>query len=130
MIHNKSFIPGRRINNHNTAILIQGETKAGKQDHCRSKSGNIKQGNRSRVTEQGGHMAPVTFFRTPKPCPAVLYCTLGRRRVKVDVGVLKVLRRFFCMPFGGGSLGKEVHPAHGEAASAVWKLKLQPQKVM
>lgn len=78
------------------------------------------------VTEEGGHMAPVTFFRDSKspvkPYYIAPWCGEG---LKIETPVLKHLRGdFFCMPFGGDSVvGKEKHTAHGEAATSVWKFQ-------
>jgi hypothetical protein len=79
------------------------------------------------VTEQGGHIGPVTF-------------RLGRRQIQpYSVApwaeeeadpklppILQVLRGdFFCLPFGVNAtpFRGERHPVHGETANARWKLE-------
>ncbi|MBL8811061.1 MAG: hypothetical protein JNM43_12865 [Planctomycetaceae bacterium] len=80
------------------------------------------------VTEIGGHMAPVTFFRdTDKPVqPYHISPWQDEPESPMPAPVLVSLRGdFFCMPFGGNqaALGKENHPPHGEVAGAPWKLE-------
>ena len=78
------------------------------------------------VTEFGGQMAPVTFFRdTEKPVkPYYVSPWQDEPATAMPVPVLVPLRGdFFCMPFGGNSdaVASEKHPPHGEIAGAKWK---------
>ena len=78
------------------------------------------------VTELGGHMAPVTFFRdSEKPVqPYYISPWQDEKASAMPVPVLVPLRGdFFCLPFGGNSdeVGGEKHPPHGEIAGAKWK---------
>jgi hypothetical protein len=77
------------------------------------------------VTVQGGHMAPVTFYRgTPAPVQPYYISPWQGEGVKTGVPVLDMLRGdFFCMPFGGGSYQGEKHPAHGESAGSTWSFE-------
>jgi hypothetical protein len=77
------------------------------------------------VTEKGGHMAPVFFFRdTDKPLQPYYVSPWQGKGVTTGVPVLDVLRGdFFCMPFGGGETFRgEKHPAHGETAGSRWEM--------
>jgi hypothetical protein len=77
------------------------------------------------VTERGGQMAPVFFFRdTRTPVQPYYVSPWQGRGVATGVPVLDPLRGdFFCMPFGGGETWKgEAHPAHGESAGSRWEL--------
>jgi hypothetical protein len=77
------------------------------------------------VTERGGQMAPVMFFRdTADPVQPYYISPWQGKGVITGVPVLDPLRGdFFCMPFGGGSPYRgESHPAHGESAGSQWKL--------
>jgi len=78
------------------------------------------------ITETGGHMSPVTFYRdTEKPIqPYYVSPWQDEPASEMPVPVLVPLRGdFFCMPFGGNneSVGNEKHPPHGEIAGAKWK---------
>ena len=78
------------------------------------------------VTENGGHMAPVTFYRdSDRPLkPYYVSPWQDEKPTEMPVPVLVPLRGdFFCMPFGGNSeeLSGEKHPPHGEIAGAKWK---------
>lgn len=76
------------------------------------------------VTELGGHMAPVTFFRQDGPVQPYHVSPWQDEKLPVDNPVLRPLRGdFFCLPFGGGreADGRE-HPPHGETATARWSL--------
>jgi hypothetical protein len=78
------------------------------------------------VTENGGQMAPVFFFRdTEEPVQPYYVSPWQGRDVRTGVPVLDPLRGdFFCMPFGGGDPARgEDHPAHGETAGSPWSLK-------
>lgn len=77
------------------------------------------------VTQLGGHMAPVTFFRNEsKPVqPYHITPWQDEKPKKVPVPVLAPLRGdFFCVPFGGNAdaVGGEKHPPHGEVAGSKW----------
>ena len=75
------------------------------------------------VTQLGGHMAPVRFYRkSSQPVQPYHISPWQDERLKIDDPVLIPLRGdFFCLPFGGGREpdGRE-HPAHGETASSPW----------
>ncbi len=78
------------------------------------------------ITETGGHMAPVTFFRTSDhPVqPYHISPWQDEPASEMPAPVLVPLRGdFFCMPFGGNqaAFGNEQHPPHGEIAGASWK---------
>ena len=78
------------------------------------------------VTQLGGHMAPVTFFRdTDKPvAPYYVSPWQDENLSDLPVPVLVPLRGdFFCMPFGGNAaaVNGEQHPPHGEVAGSEWK---------
>jgi len=79
------------------------------------------------VTEQGGHLGPVTFDRQKRKIRP--YSVAPWATEKIDPStpeILKVLRGdFFCMPFGGNMTPykKECHPIHGETANAKWHLQ-------
>jgi len=74
------------------------------------------------VTQLGGHMAPVTFFRnTARPVRPYYISPWQREGRKITEPVLVPLRGdFFCLPFGGGSRGGQTHRVHGETAGAKW----------
>lgn len=77
------------------------------------------------VTVIGGHMAPVTFFRTDNQPVQPYHITPWQDEPKTEmpVPVLVPLRGdFFCMPFGGNSdpVNGEKHPPHGEVAGSPW----------
>lgn len=75
------------------------------------------------ITEIGGHMAPVTFFRgTRRPVAPYYVSPWQGEGLKVAPPVLAPLRGdFFCMPFGADSTWKgDAYTTHGEPASAKW----------
>lgn len=75
------------------------------------------------VTQLGGHMAPVTFYRaSKKPVQPYYISPWQGRKVKVPVPVLAPLRGdFFCLPFGIGCEYKgETHELHGETSTRKW----------
>ena len=101
------------------------------------------------VTQTGGHMAPVTFFRDSGQPVRPYYVSpwqderprtepgpwnplgpnyrpwLNQPQVKMPAPVLVTLRGdFFCLPFGGNSeeVAGEKHPPHGETAGESWQL--------
>ena len=68
------------------------------------------------VTQLGGHMAPVSFFRRDaKPVQPYHITPWQDEKLKVENPVLVPLRGdFFCLPFGGGrepGCGATAHPA-------------------
>jgi hypothetical protein len=75
------------------------------------------------VTQRGGHMAPVTFYRRDAD-PVRPYYVNPWRAEKLTTGLplLDVLRGdFFCMPFGAANAYKgEQHPVHGESSNSSW----------
>ena len=77
------------------------------------------------LTEQGGHMAPVTFFKNDKPIRPYYVNPWHAEKLVIDTPVLESLRGdFFCFPFGGDNAYKnENHPVHGETATAKWTFK-------
>ena len=77
------------------------------------------------VTQEGGQMAPVVFFRnTEHPArPYHLSPWQSEPRTEMPAPVLKCLRGdFFCLPFGGNSqsVDGELHPPHGEIVGSAW----------
>ncbi len=79
------------------------------------------------VTEIGGHMSPVTFFRDSRRPVQPYYISpwQDEKPSKMPAPVLVPLRGdFFCMPFGGNSqeVWGEKHPPHGEVAGSRWVL--------
>lgn len=75
------------------------------------------------VTQLGGHMAPVRFFRRDtRPVEPYHISPWQDEKLKIDNPVLVTLRGdFFCLPFGGGrEPGGREHPPHGESATARW----------
>lgn len=78
------------------------------------------------ITELGGHMAPVTFYRKEKsPVQPYHISPWQNEEHQYPVPVLVPLRGdFFCMPFGGNSdaYRDQSHPPHGETAGSTWNL--------
>ena len=78
------------------------------------------------VTERGGHMGPVTFYRQ-EPSPVRPYYLNPWHGEKLATGLplLDVLRGdFFCMPFGAANDYKgENHPVHGESSNSTWSFE-------
>jgi len=77
------------------------------------------------ITELGGHMAPVSFYRNTNESIQPYHISPWQEEKGPDMPapVLVPLRGdFFCMPFGGNSdaIGNEKHPPHGEVSSARW----------
>jgi hypothetical protein len=76
------------------------------------------------ITELGGHMAPVTFYRQEsKPVQPYHISPWQEESHVYPVPVLVPLRGdFFCLPFGGngGAYRSEKHPPHGETAGSKW----------
>ena len=79
------------------------------------------------VTTRGGHMAPVTFFRSSDRPVQPYYVSPWQDEAPLPMPapVLVTLRGdFFCMPFGGNSaeVAGEKHPPHGEIVGEPWKV--------
>ncbi len=77
------------------------------------------------LTQLGGHMAPVTFFRNSTDAVQPYYISPWQgEKVAPGEPVLVPLRgNFFCMPFGGDNAWRgEDHVAHGEPATGKWQL--------
>jgi hypothetical protein len=79
------------------------------------------------VTQLGGHMAPVTFFRESANPVRPYYVSPWQEEAptQMPAPVLNTLRGdFFCMPFGGNSdeVAGEKHPPHGEIVGDAWKI--------
>lgn len=77
------------------------------------------------VTERGGQMAPVSFFRdSSEPVQPYYLSPWQGSGLSTGVPVLDPLRGdFFCMPFGGeNDWHGESHPVHGESAGSTWEL--------
>jgi hypothetical protein len=77
------------------------------------------------VTELGGHMAPVTFFRdSDKPVqPYYVSPWQDETPLAMPAPVLVPLRGdFFCLPFGGNAYDDagEKHPPHGDIVGRKW----------
>ncbi|MFP4384481.1 MAG: hypothetical protein ACLFST_07065 [Spirochaetia bacterium] len=76
------------------------------------------------VTQRGGHMAPVTFYKqTSNPVQPYYISPWQEEDFSPEEPVLVPLRGdFFCMPFGESNLmGDEDHPVHGEPAGSTWE---------
>lgn len=78
------------------------------------------------LTQLGGHMAPVTFYRnTARPVQPYYISPWANEGLKIYDPVLVPLRGdFFCMPFGANAapFGKEQYVCHGEPATRKWRL--------
>lgn len=78
------------------------------------------------VTERGGMMAPVTFFRRDadriRPYYVAPWAEESIKRI--DPPVLGPLRGdFFCLPFGANATGKGTrYSSHGETAAERWRM--------
>ncbi|MDA0658649.1 MAG: hypothetical protein O2931_14915 [Planctomycetota bacterium] len=77
------------------------------------------------VTETGGHLGPVTFYRNSGHPVRPYYISpwQDENAGEMPVPVLVPLRGdFFCMPFGGNqeAVDGETHPPHGEVAGSKW----------
>jgi len=83
------------------------------------------------VTERGGQMAPVSFFRdSAEPVQPYYVSPWQGSGTATGVPVLDPLRGdFFCMPFGGeNDWHGESHPVHGESAGSPWELVSQQER--
>jgi hypothetical protein len=76
------------------------------------------------VTQAGGQMAPVTFYRRGAKIQPYYISPWQKEKLAVDDPVLVPLRGdFFCAPFGAPGTHKgESHKCHGEPAWAKWTL--------
>jgi len=78
------------------------------------------------VTQIGGHMAPVQFYRnTAAPIQPYYINPWGGKWRQISDPVVRPLRGdFFCMPFGDNmdEYRGEQHVCHGESATARWRL--------
>ncbi|HEY3964737.1 MAG TPA: hypothetical protein VGM05_09330 [Planctomycetaceae bacterium] len=77
------------------------------------------------VTEVGGHMAPVTFYRGTDKLVQPYYISpwQDEKHAQMPAPVLVPLRGdFFCLPFGGNAdaVNGEKHPPHGEIVGSKW----------
>ncbi len=83
------------------------------------------------VTQLGGHMAPVTFYRRHRSPVQPYYISPWageKQKIGATDAVLRPLRGdFFCAPFGANaeSFRGEKHPLHGEPASGRWTFVAQ-----
>lgn len=79
------------------------------------------------LTRQGGHMAPVTFYRgASQPVQPYYISPWQEESVRPEVPVLVPLRGdFFCAPFGDNAepYRGEKHTPHGEPATARWSFE-------
>lgn len=79
------------------------------------------------VTEQGGHLGPVTFHTSAGDIQPFAVAPWGTEtRDAATPPLLRTLRGdFFCAPFGGNGTpwGSERHPPHGETAGHRWQLQ-------
>ncbi len=77
------------------------------------------------VTEQGGHVGPVTFNFHGRRIQPMSVAPWAHEKIGTDQPpVIRTLRGdFFCLPFGGNETPcrGERHPPHGETASARWR---------
>ena len=78
------------------------------------------------ITQLGGHMAPVKFYRSAaRPFMPYYISPWQNENRKVSLPILRPLRGdFFCMPFGDNSeeFRGEQHSPHGETPSRKWTL--------
>ncbi|HEY8667296.1 MAG TPA: hypothetical protein VIL86_11555 [Tepidisphaeraceae bacterium] len=74
------------------------------------------------VTQLGGHMAPVTFYRDSKsPLQPYYIGHWHGQKIQIDEPVLRPLRGdFLCLPFAGGMWKGKHYIAHGQCASQPW----------
>ncbi len=79
------------------------------------------------VTEQGGHLGPVTFDRRRRKIQPFSVAPWAGEKLNSGLPpLLQVLRGdFFCLPFGGNDAPYrgEKHPPHGETANARWQFE-------
>ncbi len=78
------------------------------------------------VTERGGHMAPVTFYRrADSPVQPYYLNPWHEEKPATGLPLLEVLRGdFFCLPFGAANAYKgEDHPVHGESSNSRWSFQ-------
>jgi hypothetical protein len=83
------------------------------------------------ITCRGGHLAPVRFHLPHGVVEPFSVAPWAEEKVEAKLpGLLQSLRGdFFCAPFGGNEnpYRGELHPPHGEAANARWKLQSHQQ---
>ena len=80
------------------------------------------------VTQLGGHMAPVTFYRDSVPVQPYFISPWQGEAAAMPAAVLTPLRGdFFCLPFGGNvkSRGGKTYPPHGDTSGEKWKFVSQ-----
>jgi hypothetical protein len=79
------------------------------------------------ITEQGGHLAPVSFTLGAKTVQPYSVAPWAEEKLDPSIpALLQSLRGdFFCAPFGGNDTPYrgEKHPAHGETAQSQWKFE-------
>ncbi len=78
------------------------------------------------VTQKGGHMAPVDFYKRESDPVRPYHITPWQGTgLAASPAVLQTLRGdFFCLPFGGECTVKGVaHTTHGEPATMPWALR-------
>ena len=87
---------------------------------------------RAAVTATGGHLAPVHFRLGRRVVqPFAIAPWHGESLPATVPPILRVLRGdFFCLPFGGGTWGREQHPVHGETANRRWRLESQTRAAL
>lgn len=78
------------------------------------------------LTQLGGHMAPVTFYRGDARTVQPYHITPWQgEALALPAPIMVPLRGdFFCLPFGGNNTeyNGEKHPPHGETSGSRWKL--------
>ena len=76
------------------------------------------------VTENGGHLGPVTFRLAGKSVAPFAVAPWWNEKLPADtLPLIRGLRGdFFCLPFGGNAtpFRSEQHPAHGETVNRRW----------
>jgi hypothetical protein len=80
---------------------------------------------RMAVTHQGGHMAPVSFYRDEaKPVQPYHISPWQEEDHGVPAGRCEAVLRgdFLCLPFGRSELSNPAIPSHGRTASEGWSL--------
>ncbi len=77
------------------------------------------------VTEQGGHLGPVTFDRKGRKLTPYSVAPWAEEAIEPSMPpIIRILRGdFFCLPFGGNAtvFRGERHPVHGETANERWR---------
>ncbi|MBI5387194.1 MAG: hypothetical protein HZA90_21200 [Verrucomicrobia bacterium] len=79
------------------------------------------------VTQQGGHLGPITFDRRRRKIQPFSIAPWAEEKLPSgQPQILQVLRGdFFCLPFGGNGTAfrGEKHPVHGETANEAWEFE-------